>query len=146
MKRPVFDTNVFHQFKQDMTKGDMAEMALSVVVLYELAATTNEQADRQRYEAWRKGFAAAGLLLVPTANDWWEAAKLVARLRFGDKAAGHGKTPPLLDAQRLQNDVLIARTAALNGCFVVTANVADFLRIKPYLNRLEVVRAADYFN
>jgi predicted nucleic acid-binding protein len=145
MKKPVFDTNVFHTFKKVMTDADIADMALSVVVLYELAATTNDKSDRQRYEAWRKRFSMSGLLLVPTLSDWWEAAKIVARIRYGEKTARRGKTPPLPDAQRLQNDVLIARTAAMNGCFAVTSDTDDFLRIQTCLNKLEVVDAKEYF-
>ncbi len=146
MKRPLFDTNVFLNYKRRLTSDETARAAMSAVVLYELVATTNDKSRRQYYEGLRANYQRSNLLLVPTANDWWEAAKLVSRLRFGDKAAGHGKTPPLTDAQRLQNDVLIARTAALNGCYVVTSNVDDFLRIKTFLNRLEVVSADDYFS
>ncbi len=126
MKRPVFNTNVFLSYRKQMSKNDIATMKMSVVVLYELTATTNDKSDRQRYEGWKKQFSEKGKLLVPTMSDWWEAAKIVARIRYGDKIAGHGKTPPMPEAQRLQNDVLIARSAALHDCFVVTSNTAIF--------------------
>ena len=146
MKRPLFDTNVFLSYGSLITNDELARSAMSIVVMYELTATTNDNSQRQRYEAVRRYYLKTDRLLVPTGNDWWEAAKLVARLRFGEKAARRGKTPPLPDAQRLQNDVLIARTAALSGCYVVTSNVDDFLRIQTYLHRLVVVNARDYFS
>lgn len=146
MKKPLFDTNVFHDYKYVMTERDLLASVLSVVVLYELTATTNDHSDRQRYEALRIHYHKAHNLLVPSLSDWWEAAKIVARIRYGEKVARSGKTPPLPDAQRLQNDVLIARTAAMNNCFVVTSNVDDFLKIQTYLSKLEVVEAKDYFS
>ncbi len=146
MKKPLFDTNVFHDFKYVMTQKDLLDSILSVVVLYELTATTNDKSDRQRYEALRISCHRRDTLLVPTMSDWWEAIKIVARIRYGEKVAGHGKTPLLPDAQRLQNDVLIARTATMNDCFVVTSNTDDFLKIQTSLNKLEVVDAKDYFS
>jgi predicted nucleic acid-binding protein len=146
MKRPVFDTNIFLNFKKELTDRAISNTVLSVVVLYEMTATTNDKSDRQRYDRWKKEFSASGFLLVPTMSDWWEAAKIVARIRYGEKVAGHGKTPPMPDAQRLQNDVLIARTATMNDCFVVTPNTDDFLKIQTSLSKLEIVDAKDYFS
>ncbi len=146
MKRPLFDTNVFLNYGSLITNDELARSTMSIVVMYELLATTNGQSQSQRYDAVRNLYLKMGKLLVPTGNDWWEAAKLVARLRFGEKSARGGKTPPLPDAQRLQNDVLIARTAVLNGCYVVTSNVDDFQFIQTYLQRLVVVNARDYFS
>lgn len=146
MKQPVFDTNVFQNYRRTITNADLGGAFLSIVVLYELTATTNDKSQRQYCEALRIYYHKQNKLLVPTMSDWWEAAKIVARIRYGEKVAGHGKTPPLPDAQRLQNDVLIARTATMHDCFVVTSNTADFLKIQTSLNKLEVVDAKDYFS
>ena len=146
MKRPLFDTNVFLSYGKLVTNEELTRSTMSIVVMYELLATTNDASQHQHLEAVRSIYLKMDKLLVPTGNDWWESAKLVARLRFGEKSARRGKTPPLPDAQRLQNDVLIARTAALNGCYVVTSNVDDFLLIQTHLQRLEVVSAHDYFS
>lgn len=143
--KPVFDTNVFLEHRHKITESDLKKMALSVIVLYELTATTIDKSDLKRYETWRKQFDRDGLLLVPTTEDWWEVAKAVSRIRHGEKSASHGKTPPDPQAQRLQNDALIARTAQMNDCFVVTANLKDFSRLRPYM-KFKVVSAKEYFD
>lgn len=111
MSRPVFDMNVFLQYKRLITDYHFKKMFLSAVVLYELTATTIEQSERQKYTAWRRNFTKLERFLVPTSEDWWEASKIVSRIRFGEKSASQGKTPKLADARKLQNDALIARTA-----------------------------------
>ena len=127
-----------------MTEDDIKGMALSVVVLYELTATTIDNTDLKKYETWRKQFEKDKLLLAPTLSDWWECAKVVMRVRHGEKSSSHGKTPKDPHAHRLQNDALIARTAHTNNCYVVTANVKDFNKLKPYM-KFKLVSAKDYF-
>ena len=144
MSRPVFDTNVFINYKHILTAADATKMALSIVVLYELVATTIDKSDLQKYGAWRRQFADDGLLLTPTMSDWWESAKLVARVRYGAKAAAHGLTPKDPAAHLLQNDALIARAAYLAKYYVVTGNIADFKKVQRFLG-VEVVDAHDYF-
>ena len=131
---PLFDTNVFLSYKPHLTRTHFANMALSVVVLYELRANPLDQSLIQRYESWRKEFAGDGMLLTPTMSDWWETARIVSRLREQDKRAHHGQTPPLASATALQNDALIARTAFMHRpkCTVITANTADFARLRDF--------------
>ena len=140
----LFDTNTFTNYRNQLDKADEAHLAVSMVVWYELTANTINRNDWQYYEALRQRAAQAGRLFTPTMNDWRETAKLVARLRFQDKRSGHGKTPPLADATRLQNDALIARTAFLHHCTVVTANLKDFERIRTFL-KFNLLDAAEYF-
>ena len=144
MSRPVFDMNVFVEYESVLTEKDIAKMALSAVVLYELTATTIDKTRWQKYIVWRKAFTELDRYLVPTSEDWWETAKLVSRIRFGEKSVARGKTPKIPDAQRLQNDALIARAAYNRKFFVVTSNIEDFRKIQLFLN-VEVVAAKEYF-
>ena len=144
MSRPVFDMNVFVEYKNSINDYHFSKMALSSVVLYELTATTIDKSDWQKYTNWRKAFTKLDRFLVPNSDDWWEASKIVSRIRFGEKSASKGKTPKLPDAQKLQNDVLIARTAYAQKFFVVTSNLADFQRIRQFLD-VVIVSAEDYF-
>jgi len=121
------------------------KMKFSIVVLYELTATTIRKSDFQDLDFIRQTFHKKGDLLVPTMTDWWETAKLIRRLRFGEKAASKGKTPKVTDAHRLQNDALIARSASLHDCFVVTTNIADFNFFTPFMEKLEIISADDFF-
>ncbi len=145
MSRPVFDMNAFVDYKKAITDYHLSKMALSSVVLYELTATTIDKSLWQKYTAWRKFYEKDNLFLVPISDDWWEASKIVSRLRFGEKSAAQGKTPKLADAQKLQNDVLIARTAYARKFFVVTSNLKDFQKIQQFLN-VEIVSAEEYFS
>lgn len=144
MSRPVFDMNVFVEYEGILTEEDVAKMALSAVVLYELTATTIDKSRWQKYTAWRKYYEKDNLYLVPTAEDWWETSKLVSRIRFGEKSAARGKTPKMANAQKLQNDALIARTAFTRKFFVVTSNLEDYRKIRQFLD-VEVVSAKEYF-
>ena len=140
----LFDTNTFTDYKHQFTKADYAHLVMSMVVWYELTATTIDNSDWQYYEALRLRAAKEERLLAPIMNDWRETAKLVARLRWQDKREGHGKTPSLPDATKLQNDALIARAAFLHGCCVVTSNLKDFARIQTLLD-FAFLDAAVYF-
>jgi len=142
--RLVFDTDVFIKYRDSITDDDIRKMALSIVVLFELTATTTSAADLRHFENLKRQFEKDGLLLFPTRSDWWECAKAVSRLRHGEKSVSHGRTPKDPKARRLQNDALIARTAQVNGCYVVTANVKDIQRLKPYL-KFWLVSDDEYF-
>ena len=131
--QPLFDTNVFTAYKRLITPRDLARMALSMVVWYELTANTITPDDLQTYEAWRVAAQKENRLLTPTMNDWRECAKLVARARWQEKRDHHGLTPRT-EATKLQNDALIARAAYLRDAVVITNNVADFRKLKEFLN------------
>ena len=144
MARVIFDTNIFTAYKDRLVKRDFGEMALSIVVWYELTATTIDQTAWQLYESWRVAAHQEDRLLTPTMNDWRESAKLVARVRFDDKRKAHGLTPKDAHATQLQNDALIARAAYLKGFSVVTENVDDFQKLQRFL-KFDLVPAKDYF-
>lgn len=140
------DSAVFIQFDKQISSSVVEKMKLSMVVLYELTATTIDKEYLQRLNRIRQIFVKRGDLITPTMTDWWETAKLIRRLRFGEKKISGGKTPKLTDAFRLQNDALIARNALLNNCFVVTTNYEDFNKFVPFMEDLEVIAAEDFFS
>ncbi|CAN5407205.1 hypothetical protein BH20ACI1_BH20ACI1_30340 [soil metagenome] len=143
----VFDQNIFTAYSSEIRNTPLllAKMHFSSVVLYELVATTISADDLDLYERWRKLHDKNGTLITPDKNDWWETAKLMRRLRFGDKSVSHGLTPKISHAQQLQNDALIARTATLAKCYVVTKDTDDFQKFAPFMPNLEIINEAEFF-
>ncbi len=144
----VFDQNIFTQYSSiigDKGSSLAVKMHFSSVVLYELAATTVSADDLDVFEKWRKFHDKENTLITPDKNDWWETAKLIRRLRFGDKSASHGLTPKLSHAYQLQNDALIARTATKAKCYVVTQDTDDFGQFLPFMPKLEIVSGEEFF-
>lgn len=144
----VIDQNIFTEYPhilQDRSSRLPFKMHFSSVVLYELAATTVSADDLDMFENWRKFHDKNNTLLTPDKNDWWETGKLIRRVRFGDKSASHGLTPKISHAGQLQNDVLIARTATLAKCYVVTKDVDDFQKFLPFMPNLEIVSDVEFF-
>ena len=143
----LFDQNIFVEFADVIRNTPLllAKMHFSSVVLYELAATTISAGDLDLYERWRKVHDKGNTLLTPDKTDWWETAKMIRRLKFGDKSASHGLTPKLQHAHQLQNDALIARTATLAKCYVVTKDVDDFQQFTAFLPNLEIVSEREFF-
>jgi predicted nucleic acid-binding protein len=145
LKSPLFDTAVYIEYEQQITPNLFNKMKFSMVVLYELTATTIDRQLLQKFERIKVELNKRGDLVTPTMTDWWETAKMIRRLRFGEKSAAGGKTPKIPDASRMQNDALIARNAYLNDCYVVTTNFEDFVRFVPFMENLEIVAAEDFF-
>lgn len=145
LKIPLFDTAVYIEYEKQITPNLFGKMKFSMIVLYELTATTIDKELLQKFNRIRQEYYRRGDLITPTMNDWWETAKLIRRLRFGEKTASGGKTPKMKDAHRLQNDALIARTAWTHDCFVVTTNANDFGLFSPFMEKLEVISAEEFF-
>ena len=143
----VFDQNIFVEYSKVLSEREnlVTKMYFSSIVLYELTATTVSADDLDIYEKWRKFHDKENTLLTPNKTDWWETAKMIRRLKFGDKSASHGLTPKLQHAHQLQNDALIARTATLAKCYVVTKDVDDFQSFAPFLPNLEIVSDVEFF-
>jgi predicted nucleic acid-binding protein len=55
----------------------------------------------------------------PTADDWWEAARILRKI-------GDVQGWDIVKRREFQNDALIALTARRHGAMVVTANTWDF--------------------
>ncbi len=121
-------------------------MALSSVVLYELIAANIDVSTYQTYSLWKASFSKLGKLITPTAADWFECSKLVRNMIRGARSSTKGKVFKITSAQQQQNDALIARTAMLHDCFVVTENVRDFEKFQPYVQGLIIVPADLYFD
>lgn len=144
-KKPLLDSTSFIQYRKQITPILFEKMKISIIVLYELTATTIDRETLQEAEFYRKSAYKRGNLITPSMTDWWETAKMIRRLRFGEKSAAGGKTPKNPDAGRMQNDALIARNALLNDCFIVTANIGDFEKFLPFMDKLEIISAEDFF-
>ena len=101
-KSPMFDTAVYVEYKTQITPLLFEKMKFSMVVLYELTATTIDRELLQNFNRIRQELYRRDDLDTPTMTDWWETAKMIRRLRFGEKTASKGKTPKMIDAHRLQ--------------------------------------------
>jgi predicted nucleic acid-binding protein len=119
-------------------------MFVSSVVLYELMAANIDQSTFEMYESWKLAATAKERFLTPTATDWFECSKLVRNLLRGQTSRTQGSVKKVTSAQQQQNDALIARSAWMHDCFVVTNNERDFNKFKPYMKGLDIV-SADYF-
>jgi predicted nucleic acid-binding protein len=142
VSRVVFDTNIFISYS--LTDDDLSGSAIAMPVLFELTATTISKSERQFLERIKIAADKDDRLLTPTMSDWWEAAKVVSRVRFGEKSASHGKTPPAPNAQRLAFDSIIARVVYVAKYVLVTRNVKDFERIQPFCG-VTIISSKDYF-
>ena len=142
---PILDSSVFISYDKYITTSLAEKMKVSMIVMYELTATTIDREYLQKVDRLRKAALKSNRLITPSMSDWWETAKVIRRLRFGEKTAAGGKTPKMTDASRMQNDALIARSACLNNCYVVTTNIDDFYKFVPLMEKLEVISAEDFF-
>lgn len=129
----VFDTNIWIAYQPQTFPRNHH---MSVVVLQELLAGAVDATDVKRQEAAKKQYEREGKLLVPTADDWIEAGKVLNSLLRGLKSKSGGKTPRLhhQEKQRIIRDVLIARTVKRAGALLVTDNARDFKLIKQFCN------------
>ena len=89
----VFDTNIWIAYQP---KTVPRSLHMSVVVLQELLAGAADATAVKKHEAVRKLYEQDGKLLVPTADDWIEAGKVLNSLLRGLKSKRGGKTPKLV--------------------------------------------------
>ena len=110
MPKVTFDTNIFISRK---TIELPDSFYMSVVVLQELVAGAEDEAEVKAVDTARREYEKAGRLLVPTGEDWWLAGKVINSLQRGLKSQRAGLTPKLAaeEKYRITNDVLVARTA-----------------------------------
>ena len=119
---------------------------MSAVVLEELAAGAQDGTVLKELEAALNNYQKADRLLVPTAEDWLLAGKVIYAMQQGVKSRKTGDKPPMNPdvRTRIINDVLIARSAKRAGVTVITYNVRHFEQIRRYCN-VTLENAADYF-
>lgn len=140
----VFDTNIWIGYQPRTLPRSLH---MSVVVLQERLAGAADATDVKNYEAARKQYEREGKLLVPTADDWIEAGKVLNSLLRGLKSKHGGKTPRLhpQEKQRIIRDVLIARTVKRVGALLVTDNARAFKMIKQFCN-VRTQSGREYFS
>jgi predicted nucleic acid-binding protein len=126
MRAALFDSSIYIG---GMARGDDAILSLrrfsfdaplwlGAVVLEELCAAASGRV-RQSLERMERDFDRVKRILVPTLADWTEAGRVRALVAagFGYEKIGQG---------RLENDALIAMSAARMGATVITANERGF--------------------
>jgi len=119
----VFDTNVYVDFWE---RGSYAQALAAVhsafvvrhsaVVLSELRRGARTQQARRTVEGL---YRLATEIWEPTADDWWEAGKLVREI-------GDQQTWDVHKRREFQNDALLALSVRRRGGLLVTANRSDF--------------------
>lgn len=119
---------------------------MSAVVIQELAAGALDKSRLQELDAARRHYEKEGRLLVPTGEDWWIAGKVLNSLTRVQKSKTRARTIGISKAeqQRILRDVLIARTARRDGVSIVTFNIADFEKIRPYSN-VQIIHPSKFF-
>lgn len=144
MPKVTFDTNIFISRKPAQFPNSFY---MSVVVLQELVAGAQDEAELKTLGVARREYEKSEKLLVPTAEDWWLVGKIIYALQKGLKSQKAGLTPkmPADEKYRITHDVLIARTAKRKGVMVVTDNLKDFKAIQKYCNVL-IMSGDEYFS
>ena len=119
---------------------------LSAVVLMELMAGAPDESRRRLYLQVFRIYQRDNLIIVPTADDWLLAAKVLHLLSDAHRRVHKGKLKRLPPgaSQRLALEVLIAVSARRWKAQVVTENWADFKAIQRYCNTT-IVKAAQFF-
>ncbi len=145
MPKTTFDSNIFIARSRTNMKLP-SNFYMSVVVMQELAIGAEDATEIKELDTIWRVYEKEGRLLVPTAEDWWQAGKIINALQRGLKSQQGGQTPKLGadEKYRMTSDVLIARTAKREGVTVVTDNVKDFEMIRRFC-AVKFVSSADYF-
>jgi predicted nucleic acid-binding protein len=139
----TFDTSVIIAYKVRELPNNFLLLA---VVMAELTASATDDSTRKVFEAMRRAAAEYDALVVPTADDWLTASRVLYWLSVGRKKKAGGKTPPLLPgaSQRMFMDALIAVSARRASATVVTEDWDDFKAIQYYCP-VKLMRGSDFF-
>lgn len=142
----TYDTSVIISRKLTDLQRMPQSFLLSAVVLMELMAGAKDPSRRKVYEALLRHYQSRNLLIVPTVEDWFLAAKILYLLTHSRKLSHKGKLKRLGPgiSQSLALDTLIAVSARRWKAQVVTENWTDFKAIQRYCNTT-IVRAATSF-
>ena len=119
---------------------------LSAIVMMELMAGESDGPRRKFFAEIFRQYQKKNLIIVPNADDWLLAAKVLNLLTHARRRLQKGKLKRLPPgaSQRLALDVLIAVSARRWKAQVVTENWTDFKAIQRYCNTT-IVRAATFF-
>ena len=142
----TYDTSVIIARKVSNLQRMPPNFLLSTVVLMELMAAVNDNSERKVYEQLHRQYQTDNLLIVPTAEDWLLASKILFLLTHARKRLHKGKLKQLPPgaSQRLALDTLLAVSARRWKAQVVTENWSDFKAIQRYCNT-KIVKAANFF-
>lgn len=141
--RHVFDTDIYIKYRPPI---NLRGLLFSAIVLHELVAGAADDSEIQFAEIIRFKGNSENRILTPTMVDWWEAGKILYRLRQGKKSRAKGVTPklPTAEVQRIMRDTMIARTVKRANAALVTDNVKDFERIRSFCD-VKIISGKDYF-
>jgi len=137
-KKPICDTSVFSDYA-DYVDRIILSVLFPTVVLFELVATSLDEATLQKYLRWRILFNKNDCLINPAASDWWETSKAIRRLYLMES-----EQPSKI--KTLRNDALIARLAVMHDGFIVTHDIDDFQIIQKVMPNLRFVSAREFFD
>ena len=142
----TYDTSVFISRKLTDFSTMPHGFLLSAIVLMELTAAAKDKSLRKFYEGMFWQYKKKELLIVPGADDWLLASKILFLLTHARKRSQKGKLRALPPgaSQRLALDVMIAVSARRWKAQVVTENWSDFKTIQRYCNTT-IVKAANFF-
>ena len=144
-RKYLLDTNIVSSKAVGGLRDLPGGQHLSCVVYTELMTAADPKEFRAYVETWKRAEKAAKLL-VPHADDWLAATRILHLLAQDRKRTAGGKSPARTPAvkQELFADVLIALSAARAGVVVVT-NDADFQTIKRLHKKLHIIGGSEFF-
>lgn len=118
----------------------------SAVVLLELLANAKDESERKRYETVCRAYRKDNSLIVPNADDWLLASKILYWLTQTRRRRAGGKLPRMKPGatQRMVLDTLIATSARRWKATVITDNWDDFKAIQRHCD-VKIVRGTDFF-
>jgi predicted nucleic acid-binding protein len=118
----------------------------SSIVLMELMASARDETQRKVYEQVHRAYAKDNSLIVPDADDWLIASKVLYWLSQGRRRSSKREMPRLKPgaSQRMALDVLIAVSAKSYGATVITENWSDFKAIQHYY-KFKLAKGSDFF-
>lgn len=142
----TYDTSVIIARRLPILQNMPRNFLMSAVVLMELAASAHDISQRKEFEQAYLHYQRNQLLIVPNADDWLLASRILFLLTHARKRLNKGKLKQLPPgaSQRLALDVLLAVSARRWKAQVVTENWSDFKAIQRYCNTT-IVKATQFF-
>jgi len=142
----TYDTSVFISKGLTNFRRMPSGFLLSSVVLMELTSGARDSSQRKLYEQAFAVYLKDDTLIVPDADDWLLASKILFSLSHTRKRSQGGrlKRLPIGASQRMALDVLIAVSARRRKAIIVTENWGDFKLIQRYCNA-SIVKASEFF-
>jgi predicted nucleic acid-binding protein len=119
---------------------------LSAVVLLELMASAKDASQQKVYEKLYRDYRSDNSLIVPVAEDWLLASKVLYWLGQGRRRSTGGRLLRLKPgaSQRMALDALLAASALRWKATVITENWDDFKAIQRYC-KVKIVRGSKFF-